>query len=869
MRDIGYQKRVIAVLDAYLDELCLQKRRATQIEEVALTKPELSIEIPDFTLDTWKTMQGDSWQGPKLPPSRRDTPYSTRIDGLNRPVPNITFKVPTGGGKTLLAVYALSHIFNTYLSSNHGFVLWIVPNEAIYSQTKRQLLNRDHPYRQLLDQMAAGKVKILEKTSCLDRRDIESHLCVMLLMLQSANRDIKQSLRFFRDQGNIHGFFPSESECEAHLALLKLIPNLDVYPDDMAPIIKDSPGNALRMVRPVIILDEGHKAVSELARETLYGFNPCFMLELTATPKDINVKGQAPIYANVLVEILGKDLDDEGMIKMPINVTVKGGNDWRNCLRSSIQMLAKLQHDAEEYQAESGTYLRPILLVQVERTGRDKRDGIHIHADDVKDFLLQAGFTTDEIAVKTSQVNDLKAPENQDLLSPACPVRVIVTKTALQEGWDCPFAYILCSLSASSNLIAMTQLIGRILRQPNTTKTGVSFLDECYVVCLHSETKQIVEAVKKGLEADGLADLIKRIHVADDNEEVEPVRKVYRRNEFKQTEIFLPIVLRQNDSEVRRLDYDQDILYGIDWNALDITQFAERIPFDVQVAETQMKRIHITDGTSGEFFTTEDLGRTLEEQEFDPVFATRVIADLVPNAWQAFELIQGLAMSLKKKGFTEERMGELAGYILEELRKWLIKECDRLAEQYFITEVAAERIQFRLRSDTNNWIMPDEIPTLDGNKLWRPDDSPIQKSIFAPVYELDFNSDEAEFACYLDAYAALTWWHRNVAHPESYGLQGWRRYRVYPDFIFAIKDGGITKLFVIETKGNQFEGNLDTEYKKKILDLLTREFSVEPKQKIGDFEVVVDEQTTLKCSLVLINEWKIRLHTDILSPSTS
>jgi hypothetical protein len=39
------------------------------------------------------------------------------------------------------------------------------------------------------------------------------------------------------------------------------------------------------------------------------------------------------------------------------------------------------------------------------------------------------------------------------------------------------------------------------------------------------------------------------------------------------------------------------------------------------------------------------------------------------------------------------------GFILEELRKWLLTERDRLAEAKFREDVAAERIQFRLRAD--------------------------------------------------------------------------------------------------------------------------------------------------------------------------
>ncbi len=92
-------------------------------------------------------------------------------------------------------------------------------------------------------------------------------------------------------------------------------------------------------------------------------------------------------------------------------------------------------------------------------------------------------------------------------MDPTNRVRVIIPKQALQEGWDCPFAYVLCSLSASHNAAALTQLVGRILRQPHAQKTGVAALDECYVVTHHADTATVVTAIKSGLEEDGLGDL--------------------------------------------------------------------------------------------------------------------------------------------------------------------------------------------------------------------------------------------------------------------------------------------------------------------------------------------------------------------------
>ena len=155
----------------------------------------------------------------------------------------------------------------------------------------------------------------MEKADRLDARDVETHLCVMLIMLQAANRETQESLKMFQDRGDVYGFFPPEGEQQAHKAAFDRTPNLSGY-DDIFPIVKDSLGNALRIIRPVVVLDEGHRAISDLAFRTLYGFNPCFVLELTATPRDAQRAGgrnpRAGRYANVLVEVTGLELDREG-----------------------------------------------------------------------------------------------------------------------------------------------------------------------------------------------------------------------------------------------------------------------------------------------------------------------------------------------------------------------------------------------------------------------------------------------------------------------------------------------------------------------------------------------------------------------------
>jgi len=110
-------------------------------------------------------------------------------------------KVPTGGGKTFLAVKAVDLINTSYLKRQTGLVLWIVPTTQIYRQTIKNLRNRDHPYRQHLDIASGGRTVILEKTDRFTPLDIEENLVVLMLMLQSAGRKSKEVLRLFKDSG--------------------------------------------------------------------------------------------------------------------------------------------------------------------------------------------------------------------------------------------------------------------------------------------------------------------------------------------------------------------------------------------------------------------------------------------------------------------------------------------------------------------------------------------------------------------------------------------------------------------------------------------------------------------------------------------
>ncbi len=871
-----FQTRVLSQLGSYITEL---KKHRTQADKAANAlramegMEDVLREATDFPKKTWAALKTQN----ALPLAFADQPHSSRFDGAGRAIPNVCLKIPTGGGKTLLAAASVGQVFSSYLNQHAGLVLWIVPNEAIYRQTLKTLTNRDHPYRQMLNTAGAGRVKIVEKDSPLSKIDTDSHLCVMLLMLAGASRKNKETLRFFRDRGNVLGYTPREDDIQANWDLLQAVPNLDAYTSwgtsqeearaTKGSIVKSSLGNVMRLLRPMVVIDEGHHAYTETALNTIDGFNPCFMLELSATPRVSAVKAGVQLSgSNILVDVRGTDLDEAEMIKLPINVDMRGWSDWQSCLAASVDRLNALSLAAAGLQAETNRYIRPILLVQVERTGKDMRDSGYIHAEDAKAYLLQLGFTAAQIAIKTSDKDELKSPENIDLLSPTCEVRAIITKQALQEGWDCPFAYVLCALAAGKEVRSMTQLMGRILRLPHVAKTGRAALDACYVLCHDAKTGEVIKAIKQSLETEGMGDLALSVQ-GEGGTAVSKAVPFKRRSEFSQLRLFLPRVTwvepdAQGRKRRRELSYESDVLSRVDWSALQHDALAAEWAPDAEgVAQAGHFGGHQFEVGLGVLDHPEQVTvrAGLIDASLDRARLVRGLLDIAPNAWWVWSWVDGVLTRLLTT-YAEKAIAGSSASLLERLRIDMEAERDRLAQAVFDDCVSRGDIEFRLRAEATDYEIPHGFELeLSGKPvhLTRTDDGQlIEKSLFEPALTALTDSGlERDVACYLDGQAALQWWHRNVAKSQ-YGLQGWKRNKVYPDFVFArLTSDGQQKLVVLETKGLHLTGNNDTGYKQKLLGRLSQVFADESHLAVGGLELVGPVQSVV-CDLVFEGDWR-------------
>ena len=799
-----YQQRALAAVRGLLDELAQQRDRAERVREID----------PEWKLD-WAR---EAWE--KAVPAH---PYTRRTTGTGEPLPSFCLKIPTGGGKTLLATRVIDLVHGKLLYRQTGLVLWIVPTTQIYRQTLAALKDRDHPYRQQLDLASAGRTMVLEKTSGFRPADVAESLCILMLMLPSANRETKEQLRMFRDSGGFDRFFPADDDAAGHRALLERVPNLDTFEGGgfWGRQIKTSLGNTLRLLRPMIVLDEGHKAYSRNAKATLEGFNPALIVELSATPT---------AEANVLIEIFGRDLNAEEMIKLDLHIRNRSSTSWKDTLLAAIEHRAKLEEQARRHDAATGMHIRPICLIQVERTGRDQRLPGVVHAEDAREYLMEhPDIGAEQIAVKTSARDDLKEVDDAGgLLVRDCQIRFIITKQALQEGWDCAFAYVLAILTRPSSKSALTQLVGRILRQPYARKTGDRWLDESYVFCFQRQSVELLREVRRGFNREGLGDLQPKL--ADDGDSpMEPAESVVRRQRarFRRAarDLVLPAFMIRDGSTWRPAHYEADILSRTPWDEVDVTPLYE-LPLGERPSDDIEMQVGV-DGGIAAASTYAARDRAGSGGRLDHAFAASHLLDVMPNPWRGSEVARRLFGTLLKR-HARALVVSNYGFILEELHKRLEIERDRLARGVFTGLLETGEMRFIVAAEDLGFTrLPRQIKTAPGRQANREDGGQYLLNLFDRTDENELNALENRVATFLDQQERLFFWYRNRARQDYY-VQGWKRGRIYADFIFTLKpdDPDTTdayhQVFVVETKGLHLKEAADTEYKRSVFDICSR-----------------------------------------------
>ncbi|MDE0317377.1 MAG: DEAD/DEAH box helicase family protein [Candidatus Poribacteria bacterium] len=837
----SYQQEALEALDRYLEALETSRKKGH-----------------DNPKKAWKLLRNVGTL-PSIPNKRGKNgipEHIRRKSASGKQIPHVCMKIPTGGGKTLLGVETLRH-----LKIKTGLVLWIVPTNAIYRQTWDTFRDKDHPYRQVLTHASSGHIKLLQKQDNFTLQDVQQNLCVMVLSLHAANRKKEKGnefLKIFRNNSADASFFPVEDDIETYQELLEKFPDLDTYEVDQQRQSDNFTGsenvqvtrslhNVIKMLRPVVILDEAHKAYGVTSRashqkcaETVNRFNPRFVLELTATPK-VGI-------SNILVNTSGLALKSEEMIKLPIQLR-NFPNGWKFTLAKTKEQRDKLEQVAEQYRKEENRYIRPIALIRVQLTGKNQQDKNMVHVEDVRKELINIlKVPEEEIKVKSSTQDELAGI---DLMSDKCPVRYIITKDALKEGWDCPFAYILALLDTTTAQTAMTQMVGRVLRQPHAHTTNYPELNSCYIYCYNQDVKKSIEKVKEGLESVGLTGLDDFVKDISTDEKTKSLT-IERKKQYLEIQIFLPKVLHKRGKKWDALDYDRDILGAIDWHKLEAVE-----PVNWEVEEQYQTDAMIDLQQEG--LVSEHNRQIFLSNNLDVGYFIRRLSDIIPNPWHAARIVKDTFKAYKEIGVDNKTLSARQVDVSEDINNKVRNQIEKLAEEAFLRKIITDQIRFRLDSDlTLNYQIGNaievKIPS-DPSPLTDDVGDLMEHNLFEKVFKGEFNNLEENFAVYLDKKEAFQWWHR-VAAKQDYFLQGWRRDRVYPDFVACLERDGTDqkRLVVFETKGLHLAGNTDTTYKEKLFKTLEAAYNNSTDH--GEFTAQLPNAKTISFRLLFEDTWK-------------
>jgi len=103
-------------------------------------------------------------------------------------LPYVCLRVPTGGGKTVMASHAVGVACKEYLRRERCLVFWLAPTTQIVTQTMKALQDKRHPYRQALDSTFGGRMTIMDLSSAvtsLKPADLSADTVVVVSTIQA------------------------------------------------------------------------------------------------------------------------------------------------------------------------------------------------------------------------------------------------------------------------------------------------------------------------------------------------------------------------------------------------------------------------------------------------------------------------------------------------------------------------------------------------------------------------------------------------------------------------------------------------------------------------------------------------------------
>jgi len=794
-------------------------------------------------------------------------------------IPYICLRLPTGGGKTVLASYAIREAAFNYMNISNPLVMWLVPTITIAEQTLSCLNQPKHPYRQAIDEYFGGRVSVfrIADVSNIRPQDFVDKVCIVIGTLAALRVQDKTGRRIYDHNENYQDHF------ERFKPNTETLDRIEEGPDKGK--IKYSFVNLCHIHKPLVIMDEAHNARTVLSFETLKRLNPSCVIELTATPNISRANG-----SNVLHSVSALELKHEDMIKLPI--MLKEHDIWEQAISEAILTRKRLSLLAQK----ETDYVRPIILYQAE--SKDKT----VTVDVLKNYLVDnESIAEDTIAIATGDIKELK---DINLFSPECKIEHIITVEALKEGWDCSFAYVFCSVANVKSSTAVEQLLGRVLRMPYARSRSLQDLNMAYAHVVSPsfssaaqdlkdalvnkmgfeklEVDAYVKSLSKpesalqidlfdreedtvvvgGFDSQALDDDIRSkvlilehegktelrlneyvsdaelesiIEAVDDNNKTEIKQKLNKQRiarsldheEKNQTKsgFKVPRIVFIDDNEEIDLLEDNSFLDAADWNILDYSHELKHFninksgnTFEIDINEKNK----VVWGVEDSLLSNQEAEIKLPDlDEIDLVhwLDKEIRRPDIPQTQNYLYIHKALEFLIRQRCISLEQLF-MAKFQLALALKNLIRDNVNLAKEKGYQSLVIDQ-RDHLRVDFNYTV--DFAPKLDSYPVSHPFYEGSYK-FRKHLYEIigGMNKEEVLCAQELDRLPQVKTWIRNLERkPQTSFWLPTSSDRFYPDFVAELTDG---RLLVVEYKGQYISDTADTR-EKCIIGKLWEELS--------------------------------------------
>lgn len=233
-----------------------------------------------------------------------------------------------------------------------------------------------------------------------------------------------------------------------------------------------------------LILDEAHRGMQKqrdrltIVQRLINGHGTVppipvvFGVSATVERFDETMKGAAGRTALPSVEVDSTLVQASGLLKddIVLSIPAETGAFQTVLLRRAVAKTLESSREWEAYAKEQGTIdvVKPLLVVQV--GDKPREEDLKLILDTL--FDAWPGLRTDNVANVFGEHETLDVAgymiryEEPQRIQELTDIRVLLSKTAISTGWDCPRAEVLVSFRPAKDKTHITQLLGRMIRTP-------------------------------------------------------------------------------------------------------------------------------------------------------------------------------------------------------------------------------------------------------------------------------------------------------------------------------------------------------------------------------------------------------------------